>query len=519
MAASRYPYDDMVQNGKLPFPILRALAYRAGVTQQLDEAACVAANKFLAEWVEKIVKGAVSIVDGRRSGVLTWIDVWSVVAREPTGSLKHLFTDYNAFKKVPTFRVFSEFERGLSPRTAREIHDLHVGWKANGNQGDFFGVDPERAEQIIEHNEWELTRKLTEEEKSALLNQVRVEMEKARDACAEYENQVPPPASVDLNRDETHGGDDDDVDNNDEADHGVGDAESDAEYECDDDDDDDAVVVVDDDDAVVVVDDDDAVVVDDGEDDDDDDEDDDMDGNSEGASVVDESLDLWAHQMRPALDAVTLEYKDEVEDENHIPTPRPEWANELASGKIGDEDTSESDRERAVAFWRDETSDCLACPIFVVKDFLREPLCSFGGMSEKGVTRDAMALFHFALEYLVVSLFEQKNPAPACQVQASLAAAKERTRLGSEAPAADPDKEAALEYKVAALKAENAELARRAKEEATRMEAVEADLKAQVASLTRSAEASISGAASPRLPKRTHPANPPAEEAKRVRRR
>jgi hypothetical protein len=518
MAASRYQYDRMVQNGKLPFPILRALAYRAGVTQQLDEATCVAANKFLAEWVEKIVKDAVSLVDDRRSKMLTWTDVWTAVAREPTGTLKHLFTDYNAFKKVPTFRVFSEFERGLSPRTAREIHDLRVGWKANGNEGDFFGVDPERAEQIIEQHEWVLEINwepegtLTEQEKDALLNQVRVELEKARDACAEYENQVPPPASVDLNRDETHGGDDDDDDdNNDEADHGVGDAESDAEYECDDDDDDDAVVVVDDDDAVVV---------DDGDDDDDDDDDDgDIDGNSEGASVVDESLDLWAHQMRPVLDAETLEYKDEVEDENHIPTPRPEWANELASGKIGDEDTSESDRERAVAFWRDEMSDCLACPIFVVKDFLRDPLCSFGGMSEKGVTRDAMALFHFALEYLVVSLFEQKNPSPACQVQSSLAAAKERTRLGSEAPAADPDKEAALEYKVAALKAENAELARRAKEEATRMEAVEADLKAQVASLTSSAEASISGTTTTQsLPKRTHPTNPPAGAGKRVRR-
>jgi hypothetical protein len=173
MAASRNPYDDMVRNCKLPFLILCALAYRAGVTQQLDAATCVTVNKLLEEWLFELVKDAVMLVNDRRSKVLTWFDVWTVVARQPTGSLKHLFTDYNAFKKVPTFRVYSDFEYyGLSPRTAREIHDLHVGWKAKGNQGDLFRVDPERAERIIEQHEWEFEvyswgprPKLTEQER------------------------------------------------------------------------------------------------------------------------------------------------------------------------------------------------------------------------------------------------------------------------------------------------------------------------------------------------------------------
>jgi hypothetical protein len=321
-------------------------------------------------------------------------------------------------------------------------------------------------------------------------------MEKARDACAEYENQVPPSVSVDLSRNEARG-------MNDDADRGVGDAESDAEYECDDDDDDD-----DDDDIV----------------DDDDDDDDDANANADGidghsdssecVSVADESLNLWAHQMRPALDAETLQYKDDfedyVEDANIISIPRPEWANELASGRIGDEDTSESDRERAVAFWRDEVSDYLACPIFVVKDLLYHPVCSCG-MTDKGVTRDAMTLFHFAVEYYVVSLFAQKN-APASEAQASVAAANERARLRPDALAATAAKEAALESELAALKAEKAELVHHAKEEATRMKAVQKALRAQVRQLRLPAVTMNTRS----MRKRTPPANQ-AEEGKRVR--
>jgi hypothetical protein len=485
MSVARYDKWDCA----LPFPILRALAYRAGVTQQLDAATCAAVSNLLDEWLRKIVKDALEIVYGERDSLtVSWMCAWTAIAREPTGSLKHLFTNYNAFKKVPTFRV-----NGSLPLTAREIHDIHVKWKAEGNQGDFFDVDPDRAKEAIWDEEDELDRDLTEQEKDALLNEIRVGNEKARDACAEYANQVPAPGSVDLSRDETHGGNDgDDDDNNDEeVDHGVGDAESDADYECDDGDDDD------DDDAAA--------------DDADADDADDIDGHSDSsecASVVDESLDLWAHQMRPALDAVTLEYKQDEYDD----TPRPEWANELVSGKIGDEDTSESDRERAVAYWRDETSDCLACPIFIVKDLVRKPLRGY--MLERFVTRDAMTLFHFAVEYYVVSLFAQKN-APASEAQASVAAAKERARLRPEALAATADKEAALWSEVAALKAEKVELVRSAKERATRMKAVEKALKAQVARLRRPFVA----VATRSMRKRTPPTNPPAEEGKRVRRR
>jgi hypothetical protein len=584
-------YDET--SGELPFPILRALAYRGGVGQQLDAATCVAANKCLTKCLTEIVDDATTIAEDRRSLTVSWIDVWTAVAKEPTGSLKHLFTGYNAFKKVPTFRVFSEFEHGLSPRTAREIHDMHVDWKANGNQGDFFGVDPKRLEKVIEHTEWELKdhgcepeRKLTEQEKNALLNEIRVELEKARDACAEYANHVPAPASVDLSHDETHEthGSDDDADYDDD--------DEDAD---DDDDDDDAAAAAEAD----------------------------IDSHSEiseGASVVHvkhASSDLWAYQMRPALDAKTLPYK------HCVAIPRPKWADELASGKIGDEDTSKFNREVGVRIWLFEVSDCLACPIFVVKNIIMNiqksipRSCSF--------TRDAMTLFHFALEYFVVSLFELYDPTPAIRVQIPLAAertrlraeasaadaAKERAELLSEASVASAAKEAVLESEVAALKSQNAELVRRAMQEAdlvrrakqdqARMDAVEADLKAQVAvargeaavargeaavargekaqaeaalvmfksqaasnnlvaavedtpvprldarpsvcdnratetpnpacasasssvipALTDASEASpteapIAGVAPPSLPKRTHPANPTAEAAKRVR--